>query len=72
MVVIIPSSIESFASLNYSVGNALNIMTPSSLELVNEEFTLATLPDKSKVVFAINQAFLDRDPLQTEALLQLY
>ena len=45
-------------------------MTPLSLELINEAFTLATLPDKSKVIFQINQAFLDRDPLQTEALLQ--
>ena len=45
-------------------------MTPSSLELVNESFTLATLPNKGKAIFQINQAFLDRYPLQTEALLQ--
>ena len=45
-------------------------MNPSTLELLNESFTLATLPNKSKVVFQINQAFLDRDPLKTEALLQ--
>ena len=37
---------------------------------MNESFTLVTLPNKSKVIFQINQAFLDRDPLQTEALLQ--
>ena len=45
-------------------------MTPPTLELINELFNLATLPDKSKVIFQINQAFLDRDPLQTEVLLQ--
>ena len=45
-------------------------MTPSSLELVNEAFTLSTLLDKSKVIFQINQVFLDRYPLQTEVLLQ--
>ena len=45
-------------------------MTPSTLELVNESLTLFTLPNKSKVIFQINQVFLDRDPLQTEVLLQ--
>ena len=62
--------IQSFAGIQTSVGGALNSMTPSTLELVNESFTLVTLPNKCKVIFQINQAFLDRDPLQTEALLQ--
>ena len=62
--------IQSFAGIHYSVGRALNIITPSTLELVNESFTLATLPNKSKAIFQINQVFLDRDPLRTEALLQ--
>ena len=45
-------------------------MNSKSLELVNEAFTLVTLLNETKVIFQINQAFLDRDPLQTEALLQ--
>ena len=62
--------IQSFAGIYYNVGGALNRMTPSSLELVNEAFTLATLPDKSKIIFQINQVLLNRDPLQTKSLLQ--
>ena len=45
-------------------------MNSKSFKLVNEVFTLATLPNNSKIIFQINQAFLDRNPLQTEALLQ--
>ena len=62
--------IQSFAGINYNVGGALHAMNSKSLELVNTAFTLVTLPDNTKVIFQINQAFLDRDPLQTEALLQ--
>ena len=61
--------IESFAGIYYNVGGALNIMTQSSLELINKSFTLAILPDKSRAIFQINQAFLDRYPFQTEASL---
>ena len=59
--------IQYFAGIQYSVGGALNSMNSSTLELVNESFTLATLPNKSKVIFQIIQVFWDRDPLQTEA-----
>ena len=44
-------------------------MTSSKLELVNEAYTLVTLPNNTKVIFKINQAFLDRDLSQIEALL---
>ena len=30
---------------------------------------MVTLPNNDKINFQINQAFLDRDPLQTEALI---
>ena len=47
--------IQSFAGIPYSMGGALNSMTPPSLELVNKAFTFATLPDKkSKIIFQIN------------------
>ena len=62
--------IWSFVGIQYSVGGALNSITPSTLELVNESFTLVTLTNKIKVIFQINLAFLDKDPLQTEALIQ--
>ena len=45
-------------------------MNSSTLELVNKAFALLTLPSNNKIIFRINQAFLDRDPLRTEALLQ--
>ena len=43
--------IQSFASIQSSVGEALNSMTTSTLKLVNESYTLVTLPNKSKVIF---------------------
>ena len=61
--------IKSFAGVMYNVGGALNGMQASSLELVNEAYTLVTLHD-SKFIIELNQCFLDRDPSQTEALLQ--
>ena len=62
--------IQSFAGVMYNVGGALHSMSASNLELMNEAFTLCTLCDNSKVIIKLNQCFLDRDPLQTEALLQ--
>ena len=62
--------IQSFAGVMYNVGGALHSMSASNLELVNEAFTLCTLCDNSKIIIKLNQCFLDRDPLQTEALLQ--
>ena len=64
--------VQSIAGIHYSVGGALNSIDPSSLELVNEAFTIVTFPDNSKIIFQINQEFLDREPLQIEILLELY
>ena len=46
--------IHSFAGVYFDVGGALHHMQSSCLQLVNSAFTLATLPDNSKVVFSIN------------------
>ena len=62
--------VTSFAGVLYNVGGALQGMSSSSLELVNEAYTLTILPNNDKVIFMLNQCFLDRYPLQTEALLQ--
>ena len=47
-------------------------MNSSELELVTEVFTIATLPNNTKVIFQINQICLDKYPLQTEVFLQLH
>ena len=62
--------VKYFAGVLYNVGGALHGMQASSLELDNEAYTLITLPDSTKIIVELNQCFLDRDPLQTEALLQ--
>ena len=62
--------INSFAGVLFNVGGALNGMHSSKLELVSEAFTLVTLEDNSKILFKMNQCFLDTDPSQTEALMQ--
>ena len=41
------------------------------LGLVCEPFTIATLPDLTKVIFKINLAFLYRDRSEYESILQL-
>ena len=45
-------------------------MAATNLELVSDAYTLVTLRNNSKVLFKLNQCFLDRNPKQTEALLQ--
>ena len=62
--------VKSFAGVLFNVGGALHGMRSSSLELVNEAYTIVTLPDSTRIILELNQCFLDRDPLQTEALLQ--
>ena len=47
-------------------------MASSKLVLVNKPHTLVNLPNNTKIVFKINQEFLDRDSNQTEALLQAH
>ena len=54
----------------FNVGGALHNMRLSLLELVSQTYTLVTLPGNTRVIFKMNQCFLDRDPLQSEALLQ--
>ena len=62
--------VQSFAGVYFTIGRTLNSMPSSKLELVNNAYTLATIPNHAKVIFKINQVFLDRDLNQTEALLQ--
>ena len=61
--------IDTRTGIFYNVGSALGYMSCSSLELVNSAYTLVQLPS-CNVIVRINQALLDCDPSQTEALLQ--
>ena len=61
--------IRSFAGINFTVKGALNSMGSSKIESVNEVYTLVILSNNIKVIFKINQAFLDRYCNQTEVLL---
>ena len=45
-------------------------MSSSNLELVSEAFTLVTIDEDKKYIFKTNQAFVDRDPTQSESLIQ--
>ena len=45
-------------------------MKSTTLELVNEVFTLVTINENKKYIFKLNQVFLDRKQLQKEALIQ--
>ena len=62
--------IQTYTGKYFNIGGALQGMTSSDLELVNDAYTLATLPDGEKIVLKINQALCDNDPFQTEALFQ--
>ena len=53
----------------YNLGGALEGMHHSNLEVVNNACCLAVFPNR-KVVLKINQALLDPNPSQREALLQ--
>ena len=67
---IIPFLIESFADVVFSVECALHNMAVSRLELVDNASTLVNLPNCDKVIFRLHQCYLDKNPLQTEALIQ--
>ena len=54
----------------YNIGGALCSMKSDSLLEVVDACTLATLPDGNKVILRINQALMDMDPKQHEALIQ--
>ena len=62
--------VKSFAGVRFEIGGAIQGMGSSTLELVNDAYTLATLPDGRKILFLIHQCLLDRNPQQNEALLQ--
>ena len=54
----------------FSICGALHSMAAYRLKLVDNTSTLVTLPSGDKVIFRLHQCILDRDLLQTEALLQ--
>ena len=58
------------AGVHFSVNGAQNKMGSIHLEIVSNAYTLVTLNNNKKFIFKINYLFLDRDPNQTEALLQ--
>ena len=62
--------ILSFSVVHFTVGCALNTMGSTNLELVSNAYTLVTLVNNTNVIFKINQAFLDMNTEQTEALIQ--
>ena len=45
-------------------------MKSTTLELASDAYTLVTINEHKKFVFKFNQVFLDRNPLQSKALLQ--
>ena len=61
--------IESFTGIKFNVEGALNSMKSTKLELINDVYTLVILSNHVKVIFKINQTFLDKDLTQTEDLL---
>ena len=62
--------VQSFTGAYVNIGGALSTMSSSNLEIVNDAFTLALLGDGTKILLKINQALLDTNPDQDEALLQ--
>ena len=62
--------IYTFAGVKYKVNGALSKMSSSSLELVSDAYTLVIIGENKKYFFKINQAFLDKDPTQNEAIIQ--
>ena len=62
--------VQTFTGAYINMGGALSTMSSSKLEIVNDAFTLVLLEDGSKIIFRINQALLDLNLGQNEALLQ--
>ena len=62
--------IHTFAGVSHKINSALSNMKSNTLELVSDDYTLVTINEHKKFVFKLNQVFLDRNPLQREALLQ--
>ena len=51
--------VNSFAGVMFEVGGALENMSASHLELVNEAYTLVSLPDDTRVIFLLNKCYFD-------------
>ena len=62
--------VQSFTGTYYNVGGAIGTMKSTNLELVNEAFTLVSIPNGGRIIFKINQTYLNKNPKQSEALLQ--
>ena len=56
--------IESFTGIKFNVGGALNSMKSTKLELVNDTYTLVTLPDHIKVISKLIKLFWIMIPLR--------
>ena len=50
------------SSIHSKIEGVLHIIPSSILELVNDAYTLSTIPDMTNIMFKINQIFLDRKP----------
>ena len=62
--------IQNYFSKYYNVDGVLPDMTTSSLQLVNDCFTCACLPNNKLVIFKLNQCLLDLSSKNKESLLQ--
>ena len=63
--------IQTHTGVFYNVGGALESMTSSTLEVVNDAFTLAILPGLDQnVILHLNQGLLDTGRRQCETLFQ--
>ena len=62
--------ISTHLGVYYTVGGALQGMHSSDLELVNNAYTLVPQESGNHIILRINQAFLDSNQSQFEALLQ--
>lgn len=62
--------VQSFSGEYVNISGALSSMSSSNLEAVNDAFALAILGNGKRIILKINQALLDLNIDQTEALLQ--
>ena len=62
--------IQTHTGVFFSVDGALHGMHSPQLEVVNDAFTLAILPDRRKIILHVNQALLDTNGCQSETLFQ--
>ena len=63
--------VKSYSGVYYSIRGALNgMISNSTLELVSQAYVLLVCPYDTTVLVVLHQVLLDRDPGQTETLLQ--